>query len=470
VPDTAEASQLDAREEDVERTVSPELADELNYAPLANLKGYAVSEQATALVQHLAHKYPRVAQGSTKTKRTNKPRKLEPDFHRAIAAFLSELLAARAEEGAAGWLRLSLDKDKFKGALVSYRMFNGVRKTWRSAGLIEEQKGYPGLLGFGNPGPVRGRLSRFRATKSLLAICNRHSVAPARVTEDFHLEFEMPSEILRLTEPSRSTPDTPASRRLRDEVAELNAFFARYTLRGARHIGWVRMYHMAYELPYAWNKGGRLYSQPSMPALNYQQMPLERRLELRLDGKPVAEIDISASYLTLFYAWHGQKVDAATAYSNILGPDELDRAIVKTWVNSSFGNSGLLGQWSSDIKKGFAKRYRQHKWTIDPRKYPVRLVKEKTLARHPVLETWGHRMPGKPHDYGDLMCRESEIIVSTMLRLAREHGIPSMPVHDSLIVPLSEVETSKRVLDEQFVKLTGVRPTLKVRRSTLYDF
>jgi hypothetical protein len=145
VPDTAQASQLDAREEDVERTVSPELADELNYAPLANLKGHAVSEQATALVQHLAHKYPRAAQASTRTKLANKPRKLEPDFHRAIAAFLAELLAARAEEGAAGWLRLSLDKDKFKGALVSYRMFNGVRKTWRSAGLIEEQKGCVGV-------------------------------------------------------------------------------------------------------------------------------------------------------------------------------------------------------------------------------------------------------------------------------------------------------------------------------------
>ena len=57
VPNTAEAiTELDIREEDVERTVSPELADELRYAPLANLKGHAVSEQAIALVQHLAHK------------------------------------------------------------------------------------------------------------------------------------------------------------------------------------------------------------------------------------------------------------------------------------------------------------------------------------------------------------------------------------------------------------------------------
>jgi hypothetical protein len=68
------------------------------------------------------------------------------------------------------------------------------------------------------------------------------------------------------------------------------------------------------------------------------------------------------------------------------------------------------------------------------------------------------------------MYREGQIIISTMLRLAREHNIPSLPVHDSLIVPASEAVTSKRMLEEEFAKTTGVRPTLKVIRSTLYDF
>ena len=45
-------------------------------------------------------------------------------------------------------------------------------------------------------------------------------------------------------------------------------------------------------------RGGRLYSQPPMPATNYQNMPEEQRLKLRLDGEPVSEIDISASFLT----------------------------------------------------------------------------------------------------------------------------------------------------------------------------
>src|SRR5258706_12090839 len=110
------------REDGVVRTVTPEEADELRYAPEGNLRGHAVSEQATALVRHLAHKYPRVAQGSAGTKRTNKPRKLEVNFLRAIGAMLAALLVARADEEAAGWFRMSLDKEDFKRpAPVAYR-------------------------------------------------------------------------------------------------------------------------------------------------------------------------------------------------------------------------------------------------------------------------------------------------------------------------------------------------------------
>jgi hypothetical protein len=143
---------------------------------------------------------------------------------------------------------------------------------------------------------------------------------------------------------------------------------------------------------------------------------------------------------------------------------------VKTWVNTSFGNSRLITKWSANIKKDFAKRYREQNWTIDPHKYPIKKVRDRTLERHPLLAQWGQRVAGKPSDYGDLMHRESEIIVSTMLRLAREHGVPSLPVHDSLIVPMSEADISKRLLEEEFVKNTGVRPTLKVTSSKLYDF
>jgi hypothetical protein len=441
---------------------SPELADELRSAPLANLKGRATSASAAALVSYLADAYPRTTKTAT---RSNKPRKLEPQVHAAIGAFLADLLMAQGNEDGAGWLRLSLAKNSFKKpSPVSYRMFEGLRTSWKAAGLIDEHAGYPGKLGFGSPGPLVGNMTRFRATPKLLKIAEEHGVLVQEVQDHFHIEFEMPTELVQLTKPSGPTRNDAEAKRLRSEVAELNGRFATHKLEGARHIGWVRKFHGASPDKYMLNRGGRLYSQPPMPATtNYQNMPQEQRLKLRMDGEPVSEIDISASFLTIFYAAHGKRIEVKDAYSNIIGPDALDRAVVKFWVNASFGNRSLITKWSSNLKKAFAKRYREEGWTIDSEKYPVRSVREKTLAQHPLLAQWGIKVaPNMPWSYGHLMFRESRVIISTMLRLAREHNIPSAPVHDSLIVPRSKEEIAERILDEQFTNIVGVKPKLKV--------
>jgi hypothetical protein len=441
---------------------SPELADELRFAPLANLKGRATSASADALVAHLAGAYPRTTKNAT---RSNKPRKLEAQVHAAIGAFLADILMAQGNEDSAGWLRLSLAKNDFKKpAPVSWRTFDGLRTAWNAAGLIDERAGYSGKRGFGSPGPVYGSMTRFRATPKLLKIAEEHGVIIRDVQDHFFIEFVMPSELVQLTSPSGLTRNTAEAKKLRTELAELNAHFAAHKLEGARHVGWVRKFHGASPDKYMLNRGGRLYSQPPMPATNYQSMPQERRLELRMDGEPVSEIDISASYLTIFYASHGQRMKMDDAYANIIGPDALHRAIVKLWVNASFGKPSLITRWSPQLKKDFEKRNRENGWVIDGKKYPVRLVREKTLARHPLLSQWGKKFaPGMPWNWGHLMFTESRVVISTMLRLAREHNVPSAPVHDSLIVPRSKEEMAERVLIEQFTQIIGVKPTLKIR-------
>jgi hypothetical protein len=171
---------------------SAELADELRFAPLANLKGRATSASAATLVSYLADTYPRTTKNA---KKSNKPRKLEPQVHAAIGAFLADLLMAQGNEEGGGWLRLSLDKRGFKKPNpVSYRMFDGLRTSWKAAGLIEEHAGYPGKLGFGNPGPVFGSMTRFRVTPKLLKIAEKQGVLVQKVQDHFFIEFEMPTE------------------------------------------------------------------------------------------------------------------------------------------------------------------------------------------------------------------------------------------------------------------------------------
>jgi len=75
-----------------------------------------------------------------------------------------------------------------------------------------------------------------------------------------------------------------------------------------------------------------------------------------------------------------------------------------------------------------------------------------------------------PWSWGHLMFRESRVIMSTMLRLARAHNIPALPVHDSLIVPRSKEVTAWKVLNEQFTKIIGVEPKLNVRPESALFF
>ena len=144
-------------------------------------------------------------------------------------------------------------------------MFDDVRKSWTEAGLVLFKKGYPGMLRFGRPGPSHGKLTRYKATPSLLKIVPAHGISPDNVHGHFEIEFEMPSELVQLTSPSRRTPYTARTEMLRSEVAELNGFFAKHTLAHPtiKHVGWVRKFHLADHPDFRWNKGGRLYSYPS---------------------------------------------------------------------------------------------------------------------------------------------------------------------------------------------------------------
>jgi hypothetical protein len=60
---------------------------------------------------------------------------------------------------------------------------------------------------------------------------------------------------------------------------------------------------------------------------------------------------------------------------------------------------------------------------------------------------------------------ESNGMLGTMLKLKREHQIPSLSVHDSLLVPARSAEIAQAVLKQQFQYQRGITPLLKVNWS-----
>ena len=97
--------------------------------------------------------------------------------------------------------------------------------------------------------------------------------------------------------------------KLEEQVKQLNEFFDRFELRGGIHRGYIRVFNNGDHPRFAWNMGGRLYSYGSS---GIQQMDRADRLRMTIRGEPVCEIDIRASYLTIFHAWHGEQLDAAS--------------------------------------------------------------------------------------------------------------------------------------------------------------
>jgi hypothetical protein len=133
----------------------------------------------------------------------------------------------------------------------------------------------------------------------------------------------------------------------------------------------------------------------------------------------------------------------------------IPRAIVKSWILRLFGAGKLPKKWTPGVCRDYAEETGGRKLGKD---YPIREVGEAILSRYQALR----RVEEGGIDCFDLMFLESEIIIQAVLTLLRQHGIPCLPVHDSLIVPQDSVGVSLEVLRDAFEAKAGARPTLRV--------
>jgi hypothetical protein len=75
------------------------------------------------------------------------------------------------------------------------------------------------------------------------------------------------------------------------------------------------------------------------------------------------------------------------------------------------------------------------------------VAKAADVARR-MLETFPALKKLEDHDdiWADLQFIEAEAVIGTMLILMRSHGVPSLSMHDGIIVPLSKAGLAKNTL------------------------
>jgi hypothetical protein len=171
--------------------------------------------------------------------------------------------------------------------------------------------------------------------------------------------------------------DTVEAKRLEAEVRELNDFLARFELTGGEHYGYERIFNNL-----SWKKGGRLYSSGDDC---YQRLSEPERLKMTINGEPVAEIDIKASFLTVCHAMVKQPLRGLSdPYAAVSG---FDRDVIKRWTTISFGNSKPATKWPPKTIKDFKKETGKDLSKVAK----ARDIAERMLEAFPALNKLGAR-------------------------------------------------------------------------------
>lgn len=264
--------------------------------------------------------------------------------------------------------------------------------------------------------------------------------------------------------------DTRATRSYRAELHALNAFLDAAVISfvddgmGAVDIG-QRLLSRYFVQPsnnkrtgtasgLRFNLGGRLFG-----AFWSNLERSRRRASLRIDGAPIAEVDMHAAFPRLAYARQGLQFDSdaarhtsASCASNPHDPYDLpgiSRGAVKKALNAMLFAPDLK-RWPNDI-------------AVDmPEGVTVRTLREAILEKLPGLVRYlgGGMLSGSVDPCVEnvglsLMFDESKILLATLKELMAL-GVVALPLHDAVLVRADCAELAKRELEAAALRIYGV--------------
>lgn len=436
---------------------------ELRAARFASFDSNAVSDAAHGLIDRLTQD---VAEWEIRWGHRKRNRRETNDrLRNAVSSFIGDLLLTHHDRDTThGWVHRALHAKRFTGGRVSYRTFLALVEALKDLKLLEHKEGVAVWGEDFDPGMQRVRFrqaSRFRGTPKLLTLCRKFGIIDTNIAE--HFTAGLPETPLVKKSASRRVgrdkergkrmkfEQTPTTKRLEDQVRRLNEFLDAHVIRGGTHRGFERQFNNGDQPLFDWNKGGRLYS---VGAKSYQQIPSPDRLRMTIDGAPVCEIDVRASHLTILHAQHQKpfKVSESHHPYDIPGLGTSGTWAVKSWVSISLGSKSLPKRWPPNARTDYGKETGGRNLSKD---FPITVVGKIMTETFPLMARW----TDLPETWADLQWLESNAIVATMLELA-DNDVPSLPVHDSLIIPVSAEALAREVLCRHYSVACGTKPTI----------
>ena len=402
---------------------------------------------------------------SLETRRRVRRQKDKLSFERAIELILADLLyAARLVESR--WLYRPLGNDRFTNEPVKRVTFKKVIHLMEAAGFVESAKGgnyrntfYDSETSSSAFHP--GIATRFRVTEYLLSIAAKHGIETSNISQ--HYLMTLPKNVIK----KRATARTIKGRKLsgslmrivRDDKFEalanqvkvINQYLDKQHLKNAVFNGYYRSFNMGDHPSFKWNKGGRLYCTGKE---SYQKLKKQERLgNIKINDESIVEVDINASYLSIFHGLNGYKLPAQ---EDLYKLTSLHRDIVKAWINAAFGKGIFPSRWPSKARTELLSK------NAPLENRTMKEVGEIICESIPVLK----KLPTSGITWADLMYQESQAIISTMDSLRENYNIPAYSMHDGLIVPVSSQEIVANEIKRAFDSI-GLECRVKIETSKL---
>lgn len=375
-------------------------------------------------------------------------------FEAAVAAIVGDLLIGANSDR---YCYRTMGKCHFTGHRIGYQPAVDALRGLTAMGYAEHQPGFK----CGANRDLKGQASRYRATKSFLEAALIFGVTPSTSGQHFHTA-PVPGRVRLpiILRPKREywqggqraadlaiDKSDPMYRAAAERVQRINDYMARQHITGCTPPRFQRIFNEADEPGFAWDKGGRLYAAGG----GYQNMPSEERAAIRINGKPVCELDISSSHLTIVYALNRQQM---TNPADLYSIDGVPRPVVKSWITMTLGYGQFHKDWPKQASTELATKY-----GISTDDYPIDGVRNAALNKHPLLSEFITLGVG----WGRLQFLESEALLLTVETLAYDHNVTALPVHDSIVVPHDSLVMAESAMSNAFLKAVGTRPLIKLK-------
>jgi len=430
--------------------------DELKQARYMSLSSPPASPKAKRLVDDIIA----IIQSTEQRKRARQPNAAIA-FKSAVGMIIGDLLIG-LHTSDAGWSYLSLSTASFSDRPIGYKTFKPIVQAMEIAGLIDVSLGRNSqAIDFGGgqaPVYAPSFATRFRPSSSMAAMAKEAGIDGEDITKHFPpllpkrvIEVRAKSENIRgrkVKGKKLKYAPTEKSKAMEAEIQELNQFLIGFELGGAGFSGYRRLFHEGDVEGFDFQWGGRIYG---VGDYNYQNMKKSERSNMRIDGDPIVEIDINASYLSILHGISGYPLPERDDLYDIGG---IDRTIVKAWVSSTIGHHCFHTRWpknaAQEIEDAGIKR---------PKEMTMTSLQPIILDHFPMLADW----PSGRVTWANLMFTESEIIIGTMVELMRSYSVPCFSVHDSIIVKKKDQQIAMDTLASQFLGRTTIEPRLKVK-------